>query len=517
MFVWQARVYFDGAFVTGDDLWHRLQAVIGLCAIAGAVVHIRPVSIMSKPEENYEMFAFCVAILAGRVIGTIRQIELYFFGIGDAAIKVVAVRTCIYNSISIVFLAAAAIVSGMAFYGDNDDSGDDGAYSGTSKADDSGSGSHRFLAGESEKAYGDNDDGSTNRIPIWLVFWAFIVHFGVFSFQILFCFPTNGQHKKLMVPTNVDFTIHRHGEWTMLMLGESILSILIVDVPHESGEYFATFFCALITVALIHNLHFRSQPHGADGHAMRRNKDAGIAFTWIQFVYSLALVALGAAFTIFLLFFSTDTGRRLELEPPTSQRFLAGGSESKYDQYELRERGAHLFSISLAIIFFSLDVTSLLHIGLEDSRKRCVCRESKKKNTKGYLLLLTRAVVIVVAATLSFWLEEVEQLTEAGMVLCLLQITLRVLGNKYFPEPAARGHGHGHDHEGDPYEKNDAQQQPSEEKAESINSPWQHAAKLVALVYDSDEDNSSSSNADDVDDADAKNLGSMGGSAELQA
>jgi len=37
--------------------------------------------------------------------------------------------------------------------------------------------------------------------------------------------PGGGRHKQFSVPTNIDFTIHRYGEWTMLMLGEDILSL----------------------------------------------------------------------------------------------------------------------------------------------------------------------------------------------------------------------------------------------------------------------------------------------------
>ena len=92
----------------------------------------------------------------------------------------------------------------------------------------------------------------------------------------------------------------------MLMLGESILSLLIVDVPGEDTDYFATFYCCLMTVILLQYLHFRSQPHSADDHAMRRDKNAGWAWSLTQFVYSASLIALGAAFTIFVLDFSYD-------------------------------------------------------------------------------------------------------------------------------------------------------------------------------------------------------------------
>ena len=44
---------------------------------------------------------------------------------------------------------------------------------------------------------------------------------------------------------NIDFAIHRNGEWIMLMLGESIFSLLIVEVPADSNDYYTTFFCGV--------------------------------------------------------------------------------------------------------------------------------------------------------------------------------------------------------------------------------------------------------------------------------
>jgi hypothetical protein len=52
------------------------------------------------------------------------------------------------------------------------------------------------------------------------------------------------------VPMNISFTIHRYGEWTMLMLGESVLSLLIVEVA-EGSSYYKTFFSGIISITLL--------------------------------------------------------------------------------------------------------------------------------------------------------------------------------------------------------------------------------------------------------------------------
>jgi hypothetical protein len=247
---------------------------------------------------------------------------------------------------------------------------------------------------------------------------------------------------------NVDFTLHRNGEWTMLMLGESVFSILIVDIPNESLDFYKTFYFSLLTIVLLQYLHFRSQPSHADHHAMRRSKNAGICWTLFQNIYSFALVSLGAAFTIFLTVFANEgdddaasclrwlAERDAQAETevagyPLCRRWLAAGEEAKYDADELKVRAAHLFSGSLATIFFCLDCMTILHLGMKESEERCVCKETKKKNSKGMVLLILRVGLIVFCATLSQWMTEPQDLAGVGVACVLGQLLLRKLGGVY--------------------------------------------------------------------------------------
>ena len=84
------------------------------------------------------------------------------------------------------------------------------------------------------------------------------------------------------------------------MLGESIFSLLIVDVPEEGTQFFATFLFGILTIMLLHFLHFQSQPHDPDDHAIRRHKNAGVMWNYIMQIYSFMLVCLGASYTFFL-------------------------------------------------------------------------------------------------------------------------------------------------------------------------------------------------------------------------
>ena len=232
----------------------------------------------------------------------------------------------------------------------------------------------------------------------------------------------------------------------MLMLGESIFSLLIVDVPNENNDFFTTFYCGILTVILLQYLHFRSQPHDPDGHAMRRSKNAGIGFSILNHAYSFALVTLGAAFTVFLTAFADEDEER---------RLASASTSSGLDAESRRERGAHIFCGSLAVVFFCLDSMNFLHLGLDESRGRCLCKKTKKKNVKGIILVVVRLGVLAFTATLSQWESEPENLAVIGLICVLMQLLLRKLGAKYLT--------HSQVHMLDPHGQCEAKQRHGEE------------------------------------------------------
>ena len=211
------------------------------------------------------------------------------------------------------------------------------------------------------------------------------------------------------------------------MLGESILSLLTIDVD-EDKEYYATFYSSLLSVILLQYLHFRSQPHQADGHALRRHKDAGICWSTFHQVYSAALIAMGAAFTLLVLEYTyaddSDDGHR---------RFLAvgGGGTANLDPEDRRQRIAHLFCWSLTTIWFCLDCMTLLHLGLKQSHDRCQCQVTKNFNVKGIILVICRVGLLVFMATLSQYETDPQNLSILGLMGVVLQLALRKLGTMY--------------------------------------------------------------------------------------
>ena len=65
-----------------------------------------------------------------------------------------------------------------------------------------------------------------------------------------------GTREEDQVPVNLTFHIRRNAEWAMLMLGESIFSLLVVPVDHSFG-FIVVFVLGTVTVA---NVYCERQP-----------------------------------------------------------------------------------------------------------------------------------------------------------------------------------------------------------------------------------------------------------------
>ena len=392
MAMWVHNTIFSGRFTVqpkggADDLYHRLVQIAVLVVLATAVLHIRPVNILKRSSQHISMFVFALCLCLDKLLLIVNQLEVYWYGIGQRhAIQAVARRELILAILVLFFYATAALMAALEFFPrqyDDDKNNKDSNYDSSSspssynnkEADDPSVDTNggkddpyhnlRFLAAPADEktmtSGEEHDDDPTTNLPIYLCLAGFVFNFAYLAVYVVFMAPKDGRHKEFMVPVNVDFVIHRFGEWTMLMLGESIFSILIVNVSNETREYYGTFYGSILTVILLQYLHFKSEPHHAEGHAMRRNKDAGLGWNALVHVYSFALVCLGAAYTFFLMDFDDSTAS----SSSSSYRFLAGGGDDDSLDGEARmQRAAHIFCGSLAVIFACLDGMTIFHVGL---------------------------------------------------------------------------------------------------------------------------------------------------------
>jgi hypothetical protein len=216
------------------------------------------------------------------------------------------------------------------------------------------------------------------------------------------------------VPMHIDFYMHRNGEWTMLMLGESIVSLLIVDVSKEGKEFYTTFLFGVLSVVFLYFLHFASQPYHASQHALRRSKNTGIVWGALQQIYSLALVALGAVFTLYLAYSGA-----------------ADGSEVSADFYEIRDQANLLFCIALGTIFATLDLMTLLHLGSNGISDRCKCKETNNIRIAPLLFGLVRLAFLGFTFTMNQWEANPRNLSVIAALSILVQLFFRRLGTKF--------------------------------------------------------------------------------------
>lgn len=119
-------MFFLSRFFYREDVVHRLFEVVTLVAMATAVLHIRSVPIMSHPEKDVDMFAYCLSIAVSAVLGWLRSVEVILCqrrgcrGLHPEAVKV-AQRDLIWTGIPICFFITATIYQGIQTYG-NDES-----------------------------------------------------------------------------------------------------------------------------------------------------------------------------------------------------------------------------------------------------------------------------------------------------------------------------------------------------------------------------------------------------------
>jgi len=452
--LWQKKMMFDSRFVVGGDIFHKVYEVADLLALAFAVSSIQDVSVLSNPSKREEMFTFAIAMAVAYVLLCLRYAECYLCGRGQRKIiKRVSKNEVFFKVPTTLFSLAAAVLAGIAFYNyDGDEEKNDYNENDVNEE-------KRLLAATGAESSCD-ESNHTTHLPIVLTLLGFVTN-QLHYFVRFYCL-SSGDHKKTSIPMNIDYVIHRYGEWTMLVLGESVLSLLIVDVETDV-DYYLVFVFGVLTVILLQLLDFLSQAHDANDHAMRRDKYAGLLFNYVMSMYSAALVVVGACYKILLYSLkSDDKGRRLDSFDVDDQqhRWLAETTASACgpSNDERKKNVAHLFSGSLAILFFCLDVLILSHVGLEKGLSRVKPKESvcprtgapkKTFNVKAFVYVIFRVAITAFIVTLSQWVVEPKYLALAGFAAVVCQIANRFLGDILF-NYRVDGHSgrHMHHHEG---------------------------------------------------------------------
>ena len=221
-----------------------------------------------------------------------------------------------------------------------------------------------------------------------------------------------------------EYLIHRFGELVMLLLGESILSILIVE-PTQSVEYKITLYAAVLSVVLLQYCHYKYQPHSASMHAIRRSIKGGAIYFAIMIIYCHALVAVGASFKLFLSYHNEESLKYNNLRHLV-KRFLAGaGEKTKFYALENEQATANMFCISMVIVWFCLESAWITHHGKDKYW-------SYRMTKPGLCVGLLRIVWLILMGTISLYTTQPENVTLIGLALICAEIATSVITDYFW-------------------------------------------------------------------------------------
>ena len=178
MNIWMERTHYEGRYVMGDDLFHRLSIILAFTLVGFTIANIRTVDILADASNKSSIFFFTLMLVIERIYASLLYLELYFYGVGQPQqIKGAAIRDCVHSNYSLPFYFVAMIISALKYFGGADDS----------------SINRRFTADTT--SYNSND--GTTDLPISLCLIGCVVKLLSYAFMIIFCLPKDGRHKEM--------------------------------------------------------------------------------------------------------------------------------------------------------------------------------------------------------------------------------------------------------------------------------------------------------------------------------
>lgn len=396
---WKEKLAFDSRFEADDNLFSRAVDLSQIVILGTMIASIKPAHIMTNTQNDETMIFFSSSLTAYYLTLFLKNFDVYFHVLGGMEnAKRQALQDILTRIPTFLLYLLATLLAAHDYF-----------FTKVSEA--------RMLLVEEKVTFENNL--SSNAGPLWLIFFGyFTTSMGSLLYRFVYINSRGESHKTHYVPLNLDFTIHRIGEWTNLLLGESVLALLIVEKT-PGLRYYVTFYSGIITVTMFQYLYFRSNPFEADDHAFRRSSAGGYTFYYSAQLYSAALILIGTSYKVILHEYLDEYEREEE------------GLEVM-DSEEQDRKICHMFSWSLAASFFFLDCMVISHRGLSDNFARFV----RLDGTLAFMPILITIVdygMIIVTASLSQWISDLETLVVVGMAIVVLQTLLRTRGLRYFP------------------------------------------------------------------------------------
>ncbi len=93
----------------------------------------------------------------------------------------------------------------------------------------------------------------------------------ILRIPMIYWVDTSRDIRSWFVPFNIGYVIHRYGEFTMLVIGEGVLSLLIsptVEGKPYLDEYYTVVILGVLTMILIQVVHYDTVPSDHSHHAL---------------------------------------------------------------------------------------------------------------------------------------------------------------------------------------------------------------------------------------------------------
>lgn len=425
---WETATYYESRY-TKVDYAHRLFDIIRYMFVSTAVLHIKPLDLLADPR-SLEALIFVSAILVESIMHLGLNMELYYKGRGDrAAIRNHTWTKIKYQLLPTIFMyTAAVIVAAVQFaHVPADEKSEYNNY--------------RYLAEEGYETSGSR--WTLTDLPLTLTALAYLLN--IFHTTWRKMRATSGKHGDIrtrFVPNNVDYMVHRYGEWIMLMVGESILSLLIVETTESRNYYIITTF-GVLTVILLHILKVESDPSHAEDHALWGNIRNAMSYGYLLQILSMSLIAFGICFKIFLKDVLKEEQKEDAVEEYGSgQKAVEGyGRMLAPSSNTSDEAAAALFTAALSFVLVSLELMLLTHNGIKKAIRRLYHEQvginddenvqssrQDKLNIPIVIIAVVKFATILFAITLNQWTSEPAILTLCGFGIVFIMALTRVLG-----------------------------------------------------------------------------------------
>jgi hypothetical protein len=394
-------------------------------------MHIKSVDLLKDPK-SLETFGLTISILLESFIHLASKVELILVGKGDRLAIINHSKRMIYMSSLplLLFYLSAVVISGVLYFGPYTPNA--AKYETASDQDTYGDGyrSRNVAEAATGVSYGHDTMGSEWSIadlPLALCFIGYIFDVVHRGFHKLMKFdPKKRDVRDHFVPNNIDFQIHRYGEFTMLVLGESVLSLLIVDTT-ESKMYYFIACIGILNVIVIQAMKFDSEPSHADDHCLWRGVKASYWYSLLIQVLSMGLIGFGVSYKTMLSsvyenhveFEDEDTSRR-------SSRSLAAAAPVTFRSI------AALFCGCLCVVLISIELLSTSHKGFMETYKFLFRHDGSglwKLHWRRVVVSLTKLSLLIFTATVPRWIvdDSLEALVGIGFGVSILFSLSRII------------------------------------------------------------------------------------------